>query len=77
MPVINQGTNHARNAGSVAAQSAKIDGNMNIEMNVDGKTIGHITYATWRAIRSHEISIQANGGAIPVGGARPLGGVYQ
>lgn len=77
VPVINQGTSHARNAGSVAAQSAKIDGNMNIEMNVDGKTIGHITYATWRAIRSHEINIQANGGAIPVGGARPLGGVYQ
>lgn len=77
VPVINQGTNHARNAGSVATQSAKIDGNMNIEMNVDGKTIGHITYATWRAIRSHEINIQANGGAIPVGGARPLGGVYQ
>lgn len=77
VPVINQGTSHARNAGSVAAQSAKIDGNMNIEMNVDGKTIGHITYATWRAIRSHEISIQANGGAIPVGGARPLGGIYQ
>ena len=49
---------------------------MNVVMNVDGKTIGHVTYATWRAIRSHELNIQANGGAIPVGGARPLGGVY-
>ena len=76
VPVINQGTNQVRTASSVASHSAKIDGNMNISMNIDGKTIGHITYATWRAIRSHEINIQAAGGAIPVGGARPLGGVY-
>ncbi len=76
VPVINRGTSQVRTASSVATQSARIDGNMNISMNVDGKTIGHITYATWRAIRSHEINIQANGGAIPVGGARPLGGVY-
>lgn len=74
--VINQGTSQVRTAGSVANQTAKIDGNMNVVMNVDGKTIGHVTYATWRAIRSHELNIQANGGAIPVGGARPLGGVY-
>lgn len=76
VPVINQGTNQVRTASSVASRSAKIDGNLNVVMNVDGKTIGHITYATWRAIRSHEINIQAAGGAIPVGGARPLGGVY-
>lgn len=76
VPVINQGTNQVRTASSVANRSATIDGNMNIVMNVDSKTIGHITYATWRAIRSHEINIQANGGAIPVGGAQPLGGVY-
>lgn len=76
VPVINQGTNQVRTASSVASRSAKIDGNLNVVMNVDGKTIGHVTYATWRAIRSHEVNIQANGGAIPVGGARPLGGVY-
>ena len=76
VPVINQGTNQVRTASSVASRSARVDGNMNISMNIDGKTIGHITYATWRAIRSHEINIQAAGGAIPVGGARPLGGVY-
>lgn len=76
VPVINQGTNQVRTASSVANRSATIDGNMNIVMNVDSKTIGHVTYATWRAIRSHEINIQANGGAIPVGGAQPLGGVY-
>lgn len=76
VPVINQGTNQVRTASSVASRSAKIDGNLNVVMNVDGKTIGHLTYATWRAIRSHEINIQANGGAIPVGGAQPLGGVY-
>ena len=76
VPVINQGTSQVRTAGSVANRQVKIDGNMNVVMNVDGKTIGHITYATWRAIRSHELNIQANGGAIPVGGARPLGGVY-
>lgn len=76
VPVINQGTNQVRTASSVASHSAKIDGNLNVIMNVDGKTIGHLTYATWRAIRSHEINIQANGGAIPVGGAQPLGGVY-
>lgn len=76
VPVINQGTNQVRTASSVASRSAKIDGNLNVVMNVDGKTIGHVTYATWRAIRSHEVNIQANGGAIPVGGAQPLGGVY-
>ena len=76
VPVINQGTSQVRTAGSVANRKVKIDGNMNVVMNVDGKTIGHVTYATWRAIRSHELNIQANGGAIPVGGARPLGGVY-
>ncbi len=76
VPVINQGTNQVRTASSVASRSAKIDGNLNVVMNVDGKTIGHVTYATWRAIRSHEVNIQAKGGAIPVGGAQPLGGVY-
>lgn len=76
VPVINQGTNQVRTASSVASRSAKIDGNLNVVMNVDGKTIGHVTYATWRAIRSHEVNIQANGGAIPVGNARPLGGVW-
>lgn len=76
VPVINQGTNQVRTASSVASRSAKIDGNLNVVINVDSKTIGHLTYATWRAIRSHEINIQANGGAIPVGGAQPLGGVY-
>ena len=76
VPVINQGTGQVKTASSVASRSAKIDGNLNVVMNVDGKTIGHVTYATWRAIRSHEVNIQAAGGAIPVGGARPLGGVY-
>lgn len=76
VPVINQGTNQVRTASSVASRSTKIDGNLNVVMNVDGKTIGHVTYATWRAIRSHEVNIQAKGGAIPVGGAQPLGGVY-
>ena len=76
VPIINQGTSQVRTASSVASRSAKIDGNLNVVMNVDGKTIGHVTYATWRAIRSHEVNIQANGGAIPVGGAQPLGGVY-
>lgn len=76
VPVINQGTSQVRTASSVASRSARIDGNLNVVMNVDGKTIGHVTYATWRAIRSHEVNIQAKGGAIPVGGAQPLGGVY-
>lgn len=76
VPVINQGTNQVRTASSVANRSATIDGNMNIVMNVDSKTMGYVTYATWRAIRSHEVNIQAKGGAIPVGGAQPLGGVY-
>ncbi|WP_347981074.1 tape measure protein [Limosilactobacillus portuensis] len=76
VPVINQGTNQVRTASSVASRSAKIDGNLKVVMNVDSKTIGHLTYATWRAIRSHEVNIQAKGGAIPVGGAQPLGGVY-
>ncbi len=67
----------AQNARQVAeAKSANIDGNINLTMNIDGKQLSRIIYPTMKAMRSHEVIINGAGGAIPVGNAQPLGGVY-
>ena len=67
----------AQNARQVAeARSANIDGNINLTMNIDGKQLSRIIYPTMKAMRSHEVIINGAGGAIPVGNAQPLGGVY-
>lgn len=76
MPVI---SNHGHSqivATSPSTQRSAINGDITISMNLDGKTIGYVSYPTWKAIRSHEMSINGAHGAIPVGNARPLGGVY-
>lgn len=66
-----------QNARQVAeAKSANIDGNINLTMNIDGKQLSRIIYPTMKAMRSHEVIINGAGGAIPVGNAQPLGGVY-
>lgn len=67
----------AQNTRQVAeARSANIDGNINLTMNIDGKQLSRIIYPTMKAMRSHEVIINGAGGAIPVGNAQPLGGVY-
>ena len=76
VPVINQGTGQVKTARSVTNKPTSINGDIHISMNLDGKTIGYASYPTWKAIRSHEISINGANGAIPVGNARPLGGVF-
>ena len=76
VPVINQGTGQVKTARSVTNRPTSINGDIHISMNLDGKTIGYASYPTWKAIRSHEISINGANGAIPVGNARPLGGVF-
>ena len=76
VPVINQGTSQVRTARSVANRPSSINGDIHISMNLDGKTIGYASYPTWKAIRSHEMNINGAHGAIPVGNARPVGGVW-
>lgn len=76
VPVINQGAGQVKTASSVTNKPTSINGDIHISMNLDGKTIGYASYPTWKAIRSHEMNINGAHGAIPVGNARPLGGVY-
>lgn len=76
VPVINQGTGQVKTARSVANRPSSINGDIHISMNLDGKTIGYASYPTWKAIRSHEMNINGAHGAIPVGNARPVGGVW-
>ena len=76
VPVFASGQ-RVQNARQVAeARSANIDGNINLTMNIDGKQLSRIIYPTMKAMRSHEVIINGAGGAIPVGNAQPLGGVY-
>lgn len=76
VPVINQGTGQVKTARSVTNKPTSINGDIHISMNLDGKTIGYASYPTWKAIRSHEMNINGAHGAIPVGNARPVGGVW-
>lgn len=76
VPVINQGTSQVKTARSVTNKPTSINGDIHISMNLDGKTIGYASYPTWKAIRSHEMNINGAHGAIPVGNARPVGGVW-
>ena len=76
VPVFTSGQ-RVQNARRVTeARSANIDGNINLTMNIDGKQLSRIIYPTMKAMRSHEVIINGAGGAIPVGNAQPLGGVY-
>lgn len=76
VPVFASGQ-RVQNTRQVAeARSANIDGNINLTMNIDGKQLSRIIYPTMKAMHSHEVIINGAGGAIPVGNAQPLGGVY-
>lgn len=75
LPVINTG-NHSRIIATTQQAQPHIDGNMVVTMNVDSRQLSRVMYPTIKAMRSHEVIINGAGGAIPVGNAQPLGGVY-
>ncbi|QIZ05232.1 tape measure protein [Limosilactobacillus reuteri] len=76
LPVINSGNNHVKTVSNVQSSRPRIDGNITLTMNIDGKQLSRAVYPTLKAMRSHEVIINGVGGAVPVGNGQPLGGVY-
>lgn len=75
LPVIGTG-NHGRLIASSQQAQPQVNGNITLTMNIDSKQLSRVIYPTMKAMRSHEVIINGAGGAIPVGNAQPLGGVY-
>lgn len=55
---------------------SKLNGDMNITMQVDGAVVGRVMYPRFRALQNQEALIRSTNGAIPVGRAMPVGGMY-
>ena len=55
---------------------SKLNGDMNITMQVDGSVVGRVMYPRFRALQNQEALIRSTNGAIPVGRAMPVGGMY-
>lgn len=76
LPFISTGNNHVQTASNVQSSRPRVDGNITLTMNIDGKQLSRAVYPTLKAMRSHEVIINGVGGAVPVGNGQPLGGVY-
>lgn len=76
LPFVSTSNNHVQTVSNTQQAQPHIDGNMVVTMNVDSKQLSRIMYPTMKAMRSHEVIINGAGGAVPVGNAQPLGGVY-
>ena len=76
LPFISTGNNHVQAASNTQQAQPRVDGNINITMNIDSKQVSRAVYPTLKAMRSHEVIINGVGGAVPVGNGQPLGGVY-
>ena len=76
LPFISTGNNHVKTASNVQSSRPRVDGNITLTMNIDGKQLSRAVYPTLKAMRSHEVIINGVGGAVPVGNGQPLGGVY-
>ncbi|MCH5385317.1 hypothetical protein DKZ23_03790 [Limosilactobacillus reuteri] len=76
LPFISTGNNHVQATSNNQQAQPRVDGNINITMNIDSKQLSRVMYPTMKAMRSHEVIINGVGGAVPVGNAQPLGGVY-
>lgn len=76
LPFISTGNNHVKAASNVQSSRPRVDGNITLTMNIDGKQLSRAVYPTLKAMRSHEVIINGVGGAVPVGNGQPLGGVY-
>lgn len=76
LPFVSTSNNHVQAVSTTQQAQPHIDGNMVVTMNIDSKQLSRIMYPTMKAMRSHEVIINGAGGAVPVGNAQPLGGVY-
>ncbi|PWT37581.1 tape measure protein [Limosilactobacillus reuteri] len=76
LPFVSTSNNHVQSVSNTQQAQPHIDGNMVVTMNVDSKQLSRVMYPTMKAMRSHEVIINGVGGAVPVGNAQPLGGVY-
>lgn len=76
LPFISTGNNHVQATSNTQQARPRVDGNINITMNIDSKQVSRAVYPTLKAMRSHEVIINGVGGAVPVGNGQPLGGVY-
>lgn len=76
LPFISTGNNHVQAVSNTQQAQPRVDGNINITMNIDSKQVSRAVYPTLKAMRSHEVIINGVGGAVPVGNGQPLGGVY-
>lgn len=76
MPVF--AISNSGHASQSASANGKVDmsGDMTISVQLDSNTIARTTYPKIKAIKAQEIIVRGNGGAIPVGNAMPVGGVY-
>lgn len=75
IPVIGNG-DHVQTITSSQQAQPQVNGDITLTMNIDSKQLSRVIYPTMKAMRSHEVIINGAGGAIPVGNAQPLGGVY-
>ena len=76
LPFISTGNNHVQATSNTQQAQPRVDGNITLTMNIDGKQLSRAVYPTLKAMRSHEVIINGVGGAVPVGNGQPLGGVY-
>ena len=76
LPFISTGNNQVQATSNTQQAQPRVDGNINITMNIDSKQVSRAVYPTLKAMRSHEVIINGVGGAVPVGNGQPLGGVY-
>lgn len=76
LPFVSTSNNHVQAVSTTQQAQPRVDGNINITMNIDSKQLSRVMYPTMKAMRSHEVIINGTGGAVPVGNAQPLGGVY-
>ncbi|WP_323074855.1 aggregation-promoting factor C-terminal-like domain-containing protein [Limosilactobacillus reuteri] len=76
LPFVSTSNNHVQAVSNTQQAQPRVDGNINITMNIDSKQLSRVMYPTMKAMRSHEVIINGTGGAVPVGNAQPLGGVY-
>lgn len=76
LPFISTGNNHVQAISNTQQAQPRVDGNITLTMNIDGKQLSRSVYPTLKAMRSHEVIINGVGGAVPVGNGQPLGGVY-
>lgn len=76
VPVFTSEERSCQNSQINANKPAPVNGDIMLTMNLDGKRLSRVIYPTLKAMRSHEVIINGAGGAVPVGNAQPLGGVY-